>query len=411
MPLSSTWLGYDTTIQTLGKATKVTFPGPNGGNAIYGAGRQDIKNEKMFFNYVGLVGADATTYPGTYPELNAAASPMNQRNNPTGTTGGGPLRNAGTPRVLEMLNVPLVGPRYNGNYRSTDPLLQNAWRNTIGDAVNFYLAKDTANLGLKGLCPRRDKNYFDPAAYMDPTPVAPATTPDPNRNLPWTATTVYAVGNEASFGGEIYQAQTAGALPQPDPTPVTGNVGPGQPWTLSNGPFARASQFWQVSWAEVIASRFQVDSPKYKGKTAANGTEFKPGTLNLNTASKAALQCLAAPSGTLSAADAQRIVDNRKAPAAGATIAGGLRRGFVLASEAFGPVKNLTAPDFDTLAWLPQQCSCRSDVFAAYIVVQGYKQDDFNKGPVDVRRVVAFFTRNTSGSAAKIFGPYNVPNN
>ncbi len=465
------FLDYDDTnaatnsISALGMTTKVAFPGNplypdplgtttlNGATyASYAGNRQSIKNENWTWNYVGIPG-DAN-YPGTFPELTAANN-ANRARRDNGSAIEGTERRDGL-RPLDLLTVPLVSPIYNnwagpggafrvGNnaYRGTNintgwdsnsaspsPLVGNLTQNTIGDALNFYLTQDAAKQGLRGLCLRTDVPWFDWVNAQSPTtPKYPA--------LPYNSTTNYAANQEALYGGEVYQAQAAGTKPAPNPAlDGTGNVGPGLDWKLSNGPYARASQFWQASWAEVLASRWQVDSPKYKGKTPANGDDWKPGMINLNTAPKAVLKCLSLPNqpGTATPVDADTVVNAiiaaRSNPTAGSSVAGGVRKGLVLASEAFGPqgLKSYTTDaaltggagtskfytsdvnlNLDTLSWLPQQATCRSDTFCAYIIVQGYKADDFNKGPVDVRRAVVLYSRNTSGGVAKILSTSVVP--
>lgn len=461
--------GASNSVSALGSATKVSFPGPNGGNAMYGGtARQNIKNENWVWNYVGIPG-DAN-YPGTFPELAAANNANRTIRDNSASGAGGPERRDGL-RPLDLLKVPLVGPIYNNwsglnvpasastyrvgnnNYRGTNttggwdngpiasPLVGSLLRNTIGDALNFYLTQDAQNLGLRGLCLRTDVPWFDWANAATKYP-----------SLPYNAATSYTVDQEALSGGDIYAAQQAGTLAAPDPTPGTGNVGPSQPWKLSNGPYACASQFWQQSWGEIACSRWQVDGPKYKGNTGSNGLNFKPGMINLNTASKTVLQCLSLPyqpgSTTTpvdSGAVADAIIASRQNPTAGSNVAGGTRKGLVLASEAFSgkfladgttlntdpakgpkayapaaqigaapllPSKFYTSDlnlNLETLSWLPQQAACRSDTFCAYIIVQGYQANDFNKGPIDVRRMVVLYSRDTSGNAAKILSASVVP--
>jgi hypothetical protein len=198
----------------------------------------------------------------------------------------------------------------------------------------------------------------------------------------------------------------------------------------------RGQMNWTLSWADVFCQHFQVDSPKYKGKTANNGDDFKPGTLNINTASKEALACLSLPSvcssvsaegrplpeGSLSAASGfvsgnfvNGILQARKNPANGAVNG---RLGLAMTSELmaqgaanFGLSGAYADNDLLTaVSWLPQQATCRSDVFCAYILLQGYKQDDFNAGPVDVRRAIAFYKRDNSGNPAVILNTYVIPN-
>ncbi|MEM9019424.1 MAG: hypothetical protein AAGC44_02575 [Planctomycetota bacterium] len=52
--------------------------------------------------------------------------------------------------------------------------------------------------------------------------------------------------------------------------------------------------------------------------------------------------------------------------------------------------------------WLSEVASVRSDVFAAYIIVQGYPAADFSSGPVESARLIAIFTRtNVRGAGDK----------
>lgn len=419
---TGTHLNYETAnVSSLGQATKVAFPGPRP-TPTAPATRQDLNAASFpwYANHTGIPG-DAT-WKGTFPELNVVSSALTQRNNPHFTR---PQRASGTPRLLDLLNVPLLGPIYPANTacRGSDTLIANKdWRNTLGDAWNYYLSKDsdaaqaagTPPTGLRGLCLRRDVKFFDAARHTD---------------LPFDAAKTYAIGDEALLNNEIYQAQAAGTLPAPDPTTGSGNVGPGLPWKLSNGPYARALQFWRISWAEAIISRFGLDGPATKGKALKNDPGFKPGTINLNTASKEVLKCLSLPAGADADKVADQIIAARSAPTAGtdALGTGGDRLGLAFASEAFGPLDAAAtaagAPDntdlwsgtppagktnFDILSWLPQQASCRSDVFCATIVVQGYEADDFNKGPVDVRRKVVIYSRDPATGTATILASKQV---
>ncbi len=45
------------------------------------------------------------------------------------------------------------------------------------------------------------------------------------------------------------------------------------------------------------------------------------------------------------------------------------------------------------MRWLAQTCSTRSDIFTAYVVIQGFPADDFTKGAVESRRFYAVFDR------------------
>lgn len=434
-PVSANCNQYDTSISKLGQSVKRPFP----------AGRQNIKNEKWACNYVGIPGD--TDYPGTFPELTALSNANRTvRDNPT--AGGGAERRDGL-LPLDLLKVPAVAPLYlihypgvwwngNWNYRGTpttteaqsptlsanSPLVGNWYANTMGDALNFYLTKDTGNLGLRGLCLRTDVPWFDWTNAATRYPV-----------LPYSSGAMYTNGKEALSNGEIFAAQnqpTGGAtLPAPNATPGTGNVGDGKVWGYSNGAYAKAGLFWQQSWGELLCSRWQVDSAKYKGYIGVNGQTFKPGMINLNTASREVLKCLSLPNrpGTSTPVDKDTVVDAilaaRKEPTAGLSVPGGFRRGLVLASEAFGaaglksysPDSTLVSGsgttkfytgnqdlNLETLAWLPQQASCRSDIFCAYIVVQGYNEKDFTSGPVDSCRAVVIYSRNpySNGAAATV---------
>lgn len=440
---SNQWMKYQTTggIHALGQSSKVVFPTPTDVplNVIYGGARQNIKNEPAaWWNYVGIPG-DAM-YPGTFPELTAAGNANRTlRDNPA--AGAGSERRDGL-RPLDLLKVPLIGPVVhesgtdgNSNYRggsgwgtynavpTLNQLTTHHDQRSIGDAVNFFLAKDSAvnggaKSGLRGLALRTDVAWFD---WVNAA-----------AKYPSLGTLPTAAGQEYLFDGDIYISQGAGPWPTPNPTLGTGNVGSDKAWGYSNGPYARASQFWQTSWGEILTSRWQVDSPKYKGNTGYNSDDFKPGTINLNTAPKAVLKCLSLPfqPGTATPVDADLVADaiiaSRQAPTAGAAVAGGVRQGLVLQSEAFGPKglksysSDTTLPakfytndrnlNLETLSWLPQQTSCRSDCFVAYILVQGYMAEDFTRGPTEVKRAIAIYKRDTSGNAATIVGGlYVVP--
>lgn len=52
--------------------------------------------------------------------------------------------------------------------------------------------------------------------------------------------------------------------------------------------------------------------------------------------------------------------------------------------------------------WLTEMCDTRSDVFAAYIVVQGYTVDSFNEGATESARLIVLFSRaNVDGAGDK----------
>lgn len=442
LPLSTSWMAFNPAIHSLGQSTKVVFPGastdyPGSGGARVSYGtRPSIKNEEWLWNYVGIPG-DAN-YPGTFPELTAVNNANTDVRN-CSTASPNIERRDSLPRVLDLLKVPWIGPVWfyhwpgsswggNWDYRGTpnatevqgtgstasanSPLVGNWWANTIMDAVHFYLTKDIEvngpanSSGLRGLCLRTDVPWFDLANINSKYP-----------NLPYSGSTVYANGAEVLYNGEVYQAQNS---PPAGTAPTSSNIGTttsGKFWTWSTGPYAKAAWFWQASWAEVLCSRWQVDSPKYKGKTGANGDNWKPGMINLNTASKQALLCLSLPTGVDKNKVADAIIANRAAPPNGFA---GKRQGLALASEALGagglrsfssssglPAAFYTSdPDLnlETLSWIPQQASCRSDVFCAYIVVQGYPEDDFTRGMQDTAKMIVIFSRDCSGGNAKPIG-------
>ena len=52
--------------------------------------------------------------------------------------------------------------------------------------------------------------------------------------------------------------------------------------------------------------------------------------------------------------------------------------------------------------WLTEVCDTRSDVFAAYIVVQGYPVDNFTDGASESARLIVIFSRaNVEGAGDK----------
>jgi len=84
-------------------------------------------------------------------------------------------------------------------------------------------------------------------------------------------------------------------------------------------------------------------------------------------------------------------------------LVGGIRADLNDYEELVGTTIN--APTFEDMAvddrdeeimlakWLNQVAGCRSDVFAAYILVQGYEADNFSSGPVESKQLIVIFSR------------------
>ena len=43
--------------------------------------------------------------------------------------------------------------------------------------------------------------------------------------------------------------------------------------------------------------------------------------------------------------------------------------------------------------WLMQVCSTRSDIYTAYVIIEGYPSGNFNEDPVEAARFLAVFDR------------------
>ncbi len=427
MPALATWGQFNANLHSLGASTKIAFgtqtlyPSGNSDNTTNGVtyatyassgGRQSIKNGDLFFNYVGIP-TDAANYPGTFPELLSApagpwtsATPNMPRDNANANANNGVQRRDGTPHAMDIGKILMAGPIYynsatgagNSAYRGLtagnwgiipaqgSQLVGMAWQNTIGDAINFYLVKDreangASAQGVKGLCLRADKPFYDA------TKVAEARVANKTLDQLYTdLATATAANNAADIA-----ALRAGI---------------------------RGQTFGTLSWADVMAGLYTVDSMKYKGRVANGNDSFRPGTININTASQAVLNCLSFPT-SLSNVNAftNGIMTARQAPK-DAIGAAAPRQGLARVSElrnqgtaTFGLAGATANNDlYDAVSWLPQQAACRSDVYCAYILVQGYKQEDFNLGPIDVRRAIVIYSRGLSGGPATKLAEYIIPN-
>ncbi len=372
-----------------------------------------------------IAGDPYTNYPGTFPELTAD---MACRDNAK-AYGTNALRRDGMPRAMDMRKVLLTGPIWwnfstgNSTYRGTTTnggwgggssaittptvdQLTSWYQYTIGDAINFYLAKDkqangASAKGLPGLCLGTAADlFFDPSKIAEPALA--------NKSL----ATLYTDWDAAIAARD--------AIPPPPPPPATDSNQAARDAANQKlatiGAGIRLQLFWpKRSWADVIASRFQVDSPGWKGYDGRNSRDFKPGVINLNTASPEVLKCLSLPTGTDPIQLSAGIVAARNAPIVG--LAPNARpKGLAFIDDLKSePPTNLlgsgatAAQVADVLGWLPAQASCRSDTFVAYVLLQGYRQDDFNLGPVSVRRAIIYFTRDTSGNTAKVVKTYLLP--
>lgn len=426
-PLSAAYGQYSASLCTLGQDVKIAFPGPNASNPVYGGQpRQDIKSGSLFFNYVGIPGDAA--YPGTFPELaSAAGAPWTSastlvRDNALAGNNGAQRRD-GTPHAMDIGRILMAGPVFFdtksgvGNYfvrgggasaystfnalPAVDQLVGFKLQNTIGDAINFYLAKDAqvaaANslspAGIKGLCLRTDKPFYDAAKVSDAR-LANKTLDQLYTDL----STALAAGNMANAA-----ALRAGI---------------------------RGMTHGSLSWGDAAESLFNVDDLNYKGKIAGNGG-FRPGTINLNTAPQAVLNCLSLPAwvplsgspavpsaftaGILAARGDGASPSGPLVPTNAATLVLAPRKGLARVSELQNQKPSwfglANAQDlWDAAAWLPQQASCRSDIYCAHILIQGYKQDDFNQGPIDVRRAIVIYSRGLTGAPATRLAEYVIPN-
>lgn len=199
-----------------------------------------------------------------------------------------------------------------------------------------------------------------------------------------------------------------------------------------------------VPHAMLVLSRLTTHSPAVDGfdmdgdmasEATGVGDEdeaFVPGKINLNTATYDVLRsALPYPSAAMRDAVAQEIIDYRERTGrlAGSRNNPGVAYVGELYEEVFPAVNTTiggaagyvawdwnnhqTSPDFSTAGttrvddgitgdreedlmlskWLDEVCSTRSDVFAVYLVVQGFPEGGFGNGPVESARVVAVFSR------------------
>jgi len=197
-----------------------------------------------------------------------------------------------------------------------------------------------------------------------------------------------------------------------------------------------------VPHATLLTSRLTTHSPAVDGEDLngdGNGNiigttdpdeVFVPGKINLNTATYDVLRtALPFPSAAMRDAIAQRIIDHRTGASRpvgsrtepGVAYIGELYESVQLDVDAnIGAVGGQGAWDWNNhqtggvtsgttfiadgitgdreedlmlAKWLDEVCSTRSDVFAVYMVVQGYPAGNFGAGAVESARVVAVFSR------------------
>jgi hypothetical protein len=202
-----------------------------------------------------------------------------------------------------------------------------------------------------------------------------------------------------------------------------------------------------LNHAQAILDRFTIHAPQSDsldndGDTVTDNSEelLVPGTINLNTIPTHLLEKIL-PVSDITASGvkaniAAAISSLRQAPIASTPDWRGMSSPTMLFNQLKTQYSNFdssgklygTVIDFDNpspelddhvigdreealtpLRWLMGVASARSDIFTAYILIRGYPSNDFTKGPVETKQLIAVFDRSNitaSQQTPKILGVY-----